>query len=57
MENRECPEWCDHLAECADARKAIIEAETEAESAWLRAAEAGYPGYDYDPYDPESTDR
>lgn len=29
--------------------------EAQAESAWLRVAEAGYPGYDYDPNDPEAT--
>jgi hypothetical protein len=37
---RHCPEWCDHDGACAEARAGIAAAESYAESAWLRAAEA-----------------
>ena len=52
-----CPEWCDHGGECAEARDAISRMEAWAEGGWLRVAEAGYPGYDYDPNDPRATER
>lgn len=51
----DCPEWCDHAGKCADDRAAMHAAEAWAEGAWLRVAEAGYPGYDYDPNDPRAT--
>jgi hypothetical protein len=47
----DCPEWCGHGGRCAEARAEIHAGEKEAEDGWLRAAEAGYPGYDYDPND------
>ena len=53
----DCPEWCNHPGKCADDRAAIHRAEAQAENAWLIAAEAGYPGYDFDPNDPRATDR
>lgn len=53
----DCPEWCGHGGPCAGIRAAIHKAEEQAESAWLREAEAGYPGYDYDPNDPMAMDR
>ena len=37
----DCPEWCDHDGPCAEARAGIHAAESYAENAWLRAAEAG----------------
>lgn len=56
-DGRDCPEWCAHDGACAEARSGIHAMEALAEGAWLRAAEAGYPGYDYDPNDAEATDR
>lgn len=54
----DCPEWCGHLdGPCEAERKVISAAEAYAEGAWLRAAEQGYPGYDFDPNDPMATDR
>lgn len=42
------------LTALEEARAAEAEAEIWAEGAWLRKAEEGYPGYDYDPN--EATD-
>lgn len=55
--SEQCPEWCNHEGQCAADRDAITRAERAAENAWLVAAEAGYPGYDYDPNDPRAMDR
>lgn len=48
-----CPESCFHGAgtRCAEDRQAIHRMEALAEGAAVRAAELGYPGYDYDPND------
>lgn len=57
------PTLCDSLTcgiyecsceRCQEMYASESAAECYAESAWLRAAESGYPGYDYDPN--ESTD-
>lgn len=55
----DCPERCNHGAgtQCHADREGITAMERYAEDGWLRAAEAGYPGYDFDPNDPASTGR